>query len=543
MASKGRRTSKSPTTSRKTARKRAPDRGRGTGGGGRGSSKTNQSGAVDKTPATPSAMGDELLNMDQAIAVLKTSRPTFYRWLRSGKLKGTKVGRQWRFYRKDIEHFLRGEGPRIDLAADIDPLIERLTERLEAAGVDAVPSAELSEAASAAHLMIQLGSAMRASDLHLSPNVDEHGQASHAILRYRVDGVLHLVAEIDLRLLPALVDQFKVMSACDLNERSRPQDGRIIFEPDGSEEPIDLRVCFLPVMHGESLTARLLSRVGVLLDLDRIDYAPHDKQRLARWVDAPWGLIVVAGPTGCGKTTTLYACVNQVAKPELKVMTVEDPVEYMFPWMVQVQINERAGLTFPVATRSVLRSDPDVILIGELREPETLFTAQAAALTGHLVMTTLHADEAARALVRMVDMGSEPFVVTNATKLVVAQRLIRKLCPHCAVDDTPSDDLLHQAKSLARTGGVDWDTLRKGFRRPVGCTECRQLGFLGRNVIAETLEVTSEIAAALGRGASVEEIRAIAVGQGMTTMAADGVRKAAEGITTLDETIRVVGLR
>jgi type II secretory ATPase GspE/PulE/Tfp pilus assembly ATPase PilB-like protein len=309
------------------------------------------------------------------------------------------------------------------------------------------------------------------------------------------------------------------------------------------EEEFDLRVCFLPATLGESLTVRMLDRSTSILTLDRIDYAPHDKELLLKALGAPWGLILIAGRTGSGKTTVLYACLNHLAGPECKIVTVEDPVQFLLPWAVQVQVRPDQGVTFPRAVRYVLRSAPNVILIDELRDIETLSLAQQAALTGHLVMTTLHVDEAAGALKRMVDIGAEPFVVAEATHLVLAQRLVRKLCPHCSVEETPRANQLDLAAEAARKGGLNLQSLKPQFRKPVGCDKCRMTGYTGRTVIAEALEVTPEIGRALRDNASLEELKAIAVGQGMTTMAADAVRRAAKGETTLHEITRVIGFK
>jgi len=485
---------------------------------------------------------DELIDMNEAISLLKTSRPTFYRWLRSGKVKGMKVGRQWRFYRDDIERFLKGQEPRIELPADIGPLIRNLRERVEKFGAKDVFSGG-GDVAHAVSLMIRLGIAMGASDIHITPHIREEAEGKVAVLRYRIDGVLHPVAEIDMRLLPAIVEQWKTMAACDVHEKTRPQDGRIVVPIKDINKLIDLRVSFLPAVLGESVTARILDPSVVPLALEAIQYAPHDRERLLRWIKASWGMIVIAGPTGSGKTTVLYAALNHVARPGRKVMAIEDPVEFLLPWVVQVQLNPKVGLTYPVAQRSVLRSDPDVIMIGELRDWEMLSIAQQSALTGHLVLTTLHADEAARVLRRMVDMGSDPFIVADSTKLVVAQRLVRNLCPDCSNERPPSADLLERVEKLSVAGGVAWNSLPGKFRESVGCSKCHETGFRGRSVIAETLEVTVEIGTALRRGASVDELREIAVEQGMTTMAADGIRRAAEGTTSLREVMRVLGMR
>jgi type IV pilus assembly protein PilB len=239
----------------------------------------------------------------------------------------------------------------------------------------------------------------------------------------------------------------------------------------------------------------------------------------------------------------LYACIHELAKPELKVISIENPIEFFLPWVVQMEIRPAAGVTFPVALRAVLRSDPDVVMVGEIRDLETLVVSQQCALTGHLVLTTMHADEAARALRRMIEMGCEPFVVGDATKLVVAQRLVRRLCPHCSKEQQPPDDLLRQAEQLASHGGLDWAALEKEFRSPVGCAKCNSSGYRGRNVIAEALEVTHAIREALKRGASADELRTIAIGEGMKTMAAHGIQRAAEGYTTLEEVLRVLAVR
>jgi len=484
---------------------------------------------------------EELIDMNQAIEMLKTTRPTFYRWLRSGKIKGMKLGRQWRFYREEIERFLKGEAPKIELPADITPLVKTLRERaVEVCGKDV--SEGQNDVAAAVTLMIRLAYRMGASDIHIAPHMQQEG--SVAILRLRVDGVLHVIAELDLRLLPAVVERWKTMASCNVNENKVPQDGRILVTIDGPQgKTLDLRVCFLPACLGESVTIRLLDSSAVLLDLDKIDYAERDKEQLVRAIDAPWGMIIISGPTGSGKTTVLYACINHVSRPELKVMTIEDPVEYFLPWTIQVQVLSKQGLTFATGMRSVLRSDPDVIMVGEIRDQETATICQQAALTGHVVLTTLHADEAPRALNRLVEMGSDPFVVGDATKLIVAQRLVRKLCPHCSVEGMPPDNLLDRAAQIARSGGLGWDALPKEFRESVGCDKCGQTGFRGRNVIAEALEMSPEMGAALRRGASVEDLRTLAVGQGMVTMAADGVRRAAAGETTLAEVIRTLGLK
>jgi len=483
---------------------------------------------------------EQLLTMNQAIELLKTSRPTFYRWLRQGKIAGTKVGRQWRFRRDDIQRFLAGQEPRIELRADLSPLVENLRRRVEALGATDVSSPADDEVARAVSLMIRLAAAMKASDIHIEPHKRQGGQVPVAVLRYRVDGVLHPAAEFDIRLLPAIDRRWKAMANCDVHEKTLPQDGRIEVRLNDTGARLDLRVSFLWSVLGPSLTVRVLDARAARLELDRIGYAPHDRAKLLGSLDAPWGAIFVVGPTGCGKTTVLYACLNHLASPERKLMSVEDPVEFLLPGVVQVALRPRAGVTFPTVVRSFLRSAPNVIMVGEVRDLQTLQLVHQAALTGHLVLTTLHTDEAARALVRMVEIGSDPFLVADSTRLVVAQRLVRKLCPECSVEAQPLGSQLERAAELARAGGLDCAALPKAFREARGCPKCNLTGFRGRDVIAEVLEVTPEIGRALRRGASVDELRTLAIGQGMTTMAADGLRRAAKGETTIEEVFRVL---
>jgi general secretion pathway protein E len=492
---------------------------------------------------------EELIDMPQAIELLKTTRPTFYRWVRSGKIRGMKIGRQWRFYRDDIDQFLRGEAPRIDLPTDISPLIYELRGQLKKlGGVEPLMQAD-NDVQKALNLMVGIALAARASDIHIGPYMLKDDSEIVATMRLRIDGVLHQFAVIDMRLLPAIMEQWKRMFNCDVREHDKPQDGRTHFRipridssSDKPDRTIDLRVTFLPSGLGESATLRLLDSSLVTIDLNRINYAPRDKERLLKALHNPWGIIVLSGPTGSGKTTVLYSCLNEVSGPQTKAMSIEDPIEYRLPWVTQVAVNESAGLTFARAMKAVFNSDPDVIMVGEIKDLETLQASQEAALTGHLVLTQFHANEAVNVLKRMVEMGSDPFVVAEATKLVLSQRLVRLLCPECSEPVTIPDNRLEQAAELSRRDGVDWDSIPKNFRKAVGCDQCGYTGFRRRNVIAEVLEVTPEIGKALRENSSVDDLRSIAVGQGMTTMAADGIRRAANGETTLDEVFRILGL-
>jgi excisionase family DNA binding protein len=470
--------------------------------------------------------------MDQAVALLKTTRSTFYRWLRTGKIRGMKVGRQWRFTREDLERFLKGQGPRIDLPADIGPLVEALQDQVEKFG--AVPPARTGEpVVVAVGLAISAAVAAGASDLHL--DVHEDGGR----IRARIDGVLHEIARYDARLHPALAERVKTMAAMDVKERARSQDGRIVAHARGPGDQVDIRVNTLPALFGEALTLRILRHSEVNLSLDRLDFLPRDRRLFLKWIEAPWGLVLVTGPTGCGKTTTLYSALVHLNRPEVKVLTIEDPVEVSLPGLIQVPLRSNLGHTFASLLRAEMRADPDVILVGEIRDLDTLRMVFPAALTGHLVFSTLHTEEAAQALTRMVDMGADPFVVADATKLVTAQRLVRLVCRECSEPDAPDRDSLERAARLARTGGASWDDLKADWRKAVGCRACKFTGYRGRTLVAEVLEVSPEIGAALRRRAGTDELRTIAVGQGMKTMAAHGVLRAAAGETTLAEVLRV----
>jgi len=489
----------------------------------------------------PDPQSGDIVDMKEAIKLLNTTRSTFYRWIREGKVKGMKVGRQWRFYREDIDRFMKGEEPRIELSANIQPLIEYLRERIERPGVETVVSdtSEKSPVVEAVDLMIRLADTMNASDIHLASHMKKDSTEATAFLRYRVDGALQTVSEVDPRLLMPIMNRWKILAGCDVGEKGKPQDGRILVDCDGKK--IELRASFLPSGLGESLTVRIMAGAAWLvhLKLDDLGFAPGDKKRILRWLHAPWGIIIVSGPTGSGKTTALYACLNHIAVPEVKVLTIENPVEVFLPWAVQVPVNLDAGFTFAAALRSVLRSDPDVIMVGEMRDTETLEMVHECALTGHLVLTQMHTSGAVGALKRMVDLGSEPYIIGESTKLIIAQRLVRKLCPDCSVEHDPPAELLDRIAKVACGGGLGWDSLPKKFREPVGCSNCKETGYKGRNVIAETLEITPGIIAALGRGASLDELQTIAVDQGMTTIAADGVRQAAHGETSIAEIMRV----
>jgi excisionase family DNA binding protein len=506
-----------------------------------GSPDTSQ--RPDLAPAARArAKGEgELLDMQGAIACLKTTRATFYRWLRGGRLHGMKVGRQWRFYRHDLERFLQGSAPRPEVTVSLEPFLQAL-------GVSPQPvwDAEWKLTAGISALILT-ACRQGASDIHIQPErAPLAPSGTETVVRLRIAGVLQKLAAFDARLLGPLLDRFKIMANCNLQERARPQDARIQVRlgPDAgggaAGRLLDLRCCFLPTLHGEALTLRLLDAGAVLLNLEQLPYAPADKERIRRALRRASGMLLFSGPTGSGKTTSLYACLHELVDGSRKIMSVEDPVEYALDGVVQTQVNAAVGLTFAAALRSFLRSDPDVLMTTEIRDAEPLHLLMQAALTGHLVFSSLHATSAAATLQRLLDMGAEPFLVADTVRLVVAQRLVRKLCPVCACRVEPAPETLRQAEELARSGGLAWEAQPREFRGPVGCDKCHGSGYRGRTVIAEVLEVGPELAKAIRRKLPTEDLQRLAVRCGMTSMGADGVRRVCAGETTLEEVLRVL---
>jgi excisionase family DNA binding protein len=500
------------------------------------SGKKNRAEGIEGQGKRVVAADTGLLDMNQAIELLKTSRPSFYRWVRAGRIKGAKVGRQWRFTRQELDRFLKGQDPVVAVTADIKPLLQTLSECLAACGIDKPPQ-DADGVLQAVSSMILLGVAMKASDLHIIPTLDSAGR-NVVELRYRVDGVLHTMATLDPRLLAPVVERWKRMANCNTLENRLPQDGRI--QVNIRQKEYDLRISFLPLCKGESVTARVLSHGTVSLDLDGFGYSATVRTKIDRALQAHAGLVLVTGPMGCGKTTTLYACVKRLTSPAVKIIAIEDPVEYLMPGVAQVQILPAIGLSFAAALRASLRAAPNVLLIGEIRDKETLAVAQNCALTGHLVLSALHTEDAVGALIRMVAIGTPAFLVGDSTRLVVAQRLVRRLCPACSKPGIPPEHILERAEQIVRRGGMDWAALVKRFRDPVGCAACNQTGYRGRLVIAEALEMSPELARALGRNAPPEELTGLAVQQGLVPLVLDGLQRAAAGETTVAEVLRVV---
>jgi type IV pilus assembly protein PilB len=367
----------------------------------------------------------------------------------------------------------------------------------------------------------------RASDIHIEPTEFD------LRVRYRIDGVLHEVMRSPKQITAGVTSRLKIMADIDIAERRIPQDGRLSVNANGKK--IDLRVATLPTVWGEKVVMRILDNSTASLDLGDLGFSDTNFDRFAHSFSKPYGMILVTGPTGSGKSTTLYATLNIVSRPEINVITVEDPVEYRLPGINQVQVNPKAGLTFAGALRSILRSDPDVVLIGEIRDHETAQIAIEAALTGHLVLTTLHTNDAPSAITRLTEMGVEPFLVGSATDCVLAQRLARRLCDRCKEQYEPSSGEL-EAAGFAWTPGDPLPVLH----RPVGCPTCSKTGYKGRLALHEVMTVTEEIERLAVERSSSTDIAAVARQQGMLSLRQDGWAKVLDGVTSIEEILRVV---
>lgn len=366
---------------------------------------------------------------------------------------------------------------------------------------------------------------LRASDIHLEPFEDEFR------IRYRIDGELQEVPVPPQlkQFQPAIVSRVKILSHLNIAEKRLPQDGRIKVRIDDAD--VDIRVSVIPMLHGEAVVMRLLRQNAKLRGLQDIGMDARELEHFQNVLKLPHGIILVTGPTGSGKTSTLYTALNEINDAVRKIITVEDPVEYQMKGVNQIQVNEKSGLTFARGLRSILRHDPDVILIGEIRDTETAQIAVQASLTGHLVFSTLHTNDAPGALTRLVDMGVEPYLVASSLEAVLAQRLVRVLCPHCKEADT-SETGAHLKAKLGIPAG-------RTIYKSVGCRECRNTGFFGRRAIFEWMDSGEEIRKLILQSASTDLVRAAARRMGMRSLAEDGWRLVAAGITTVEEVLSV----
>ncbi|MCW2967838.1 MAG: type secretion system protein GspE [Solirubrobacteraceae bacterium] len=364
-----------------------------------------------------------------------------------------------------------------------------------------------------------------ASDVHLEPD------GTQLRVRFRIDGVLVETANVPKRMVGGVISRVKIMADLDIAERRLPQDGRVGLTIDGHH--VDLRVVTLPSVHGESVVMRILDKESVVMDLDKLGMAPAERDRFRRAYGQAFGAVLVTGPTGSGKSTSLYAALTELNTPEKNIITIEDPVEYQLQGITQVQVNPKAGLQFATGLRSMMRADPDVIMVGEIRDRETAQIAVESALTGHLVLSTLHTNDAPSAITRLIEMGIEPFLVSSAIDCVVAQRLARTLCSHCKRRTIVTKEVLsdHGFHAIADVEAYE----------PVGCSRCGSSGYKGRLGLYEVMSVTEAIRSLIIQRAPADQIAEVAVSEGMTRLRDDGLAKVRTGVTSIAEVARVTG--
>ncbi len=364
-----------------------------------------------------------------------------------------------------------------------------------------------------------------ASDIHIEPLEKEIN------VRYRIDGILHIAFNPPKRIQAALVSRIKIMSNLNIAEKRKPQDGGIQIKV--ADKAIDIRVSILPTIFGEKIVMRLFDKSGGFVPVEALGFGKHDYDIVIESINLPNGIVLVTGPTGSGKTTTLYSILNRLNKPEVSIVTVEDPVENQMNGIAQVQVNEKAGVTFASALRSILRQDPDIIMVGETRDQDTAQIAIQASLTGHLVLTTLHTNNAPASITRLLDMGVEPYLIASSVTCIIAQRLVRKLCPNCKKVFKPDAAMI---KSLGLTAQ---EAKKITFYKAVGCRECTDTGYKGRLPIFEVMQMTPEIARLTIDEVDANTIRDAAIKSGMTVLLKDGIEKIKEGLTTIDEVLSV----
>ena len=410
---------------------------------------------------------------------------------------------------------------KMELNESVSSLIAQIRQEISSTSTD--DGGESSGILRLIETILKTAISSRASDIHIESS------EKNCIVRCRIDGMLAEIFVFDKDIYPPLVSRLKMLSNLDIAEHRKPQDGRFSVQVLGRD--YDFRISTLPVIHGESVVMRILDKSKAIIKLSELGMLEDNLAKFSRLTRTPYGMILVTGPTGSGKTTTLYAALNDIKSVEKKMITVEDPVEYQMDMIQQVNVNVKAGLTFASSLRSILRQDPDVIMIGEIRDQETLRIAIQAALTGHLVFSTLHTNDAISAVARVVEMGIEPYLVSGALIGVEAQRLVRKLCPHCKqkITLTPMqlDHIIHLIPD-------DFT-----FYAPVGCEKCSQTGYLGREMISEILPISDKISSLIAKNATKEELTNAALAEGFKDFFTDGIRRAAMGITSIQEVYRV----
>ncbi len=365
----------------------------------------------------------------------------------------------------------------------------------------------------------------RCTDLHIEP------QKSNFLIRGRIDGVLNELFSFDKDIYYPLVSKIKLLASLDISEKRKPQDGRFSKEFDG--KTYDFRVSTAPVLYGESVVLRILDSSKIFLKMNELGMSEYNLKKFENLIRVPYGMVFVTGPTGSGKTTTLYAALNELKGPDKKIITIEDPVEYELPLIQQIPVNYKIGLTFASIIKNILRQDPDIIMIGEVRDSDTLKSAIQSALTGHLVLATLHTNDAISTITRLIQMGAEPYMVGETLVGAVAQRLVRKICPYCKRIYKPTKEELEKIKKYIKDKNIT-------FYKGIGCNKCNFTGYLGREMISEVLVVNEEISNLIVEGKDRSVILSVAKANGFVTMLEDAIEKLKKGITTIEEILRVV---
>ena len=419
-----------------------------------------------------------------------------------------------------LDRFQRAENDLDDVAASLVP------EDSDNIVINSANSSDDAPIVRYVNALIEQAIENRASDLHLEPGEHE------LRVRYRIDGVLHEIESVPKAVQSAMLSRLKIMSGLDITERRVPQNGRITMEL--GTRHVDLRTATLPTVWGEKIVLRVLDTGSIDLDLKRLGFSDTNYARFSESFHKPHGMVLVTGPTGSGKSTTLYATLTEISKPEVNIITVEDPVEYRLPGVNQVQVNHKAGLNFAAVLPAILRSDPDIVLIGEIRDRVTAQLAVEAALTGHLVLSTLHTNDAPSAVTRLIEMGIEPFLVGSSIDCVMAQRLARRLCTWCRESYEPEREEL-----VAARWPFELLDTPETLYRPVGCRSCANTGYRGRVALHEVMPVTEEIERLAVERASANDVLHVAVEQGMDVLRVDGLRKVLAGETSLSEVLRV----
>ena len=378
-------------------------------------------------------------------------------------------------------------------------------------------------------LFLSFGYHIRASDIHIDPQEDS------VKIRMRVDGVMQMAFSAPKSIQDEIISRIKVLSDLRIDEHLAPQDGRFKFALEGKKIKFDVRVSIVPTYYGENSVMRLLVEQGKGYTLEDLNLSVNDFEKIKRAIKKTYGMILVTGPTGSGKTTSLYTLLKVLNRPEVTIITVEDPIEYSLDGVNQIQVNATTNLTFANGFRSILRQDPNIIMVGEIRDQETANIAINAALTGHLILSTLHTNDSATALPRLLDMKVEPFLIASTVNIVIAQRLVRKICPDCKMKKAVTPSQIQAIKNY-----FDSEESLKHLYAGKGCQTCENSGYLGRVGIYEILEVTELVRSAIASRQSAAEIKKLAIQEGMTTIFADGIRKAKEGLTTVEEVLRVM---